>query len=238
MSGEKQPVRLRRVWSIVYCCFFYESHEPESGGGDGGGARLKLTLKAFLLVGLGVFLEGLPRHVLVRLRLGRDALRPAGPRSDELRAGQDRLVLVQVDLQLLYLVLAVRQTPLERPYPLLLEQQDLGEVVLQLGHVCRQLLKRDRAPRTKTPLEKKQQQEEEEETRTPRSACLSGHSWRRCSLTGRLLFPLCVATEGETGKRKRGRDLLLKSASSSERSVEQRHATVRRASGEQLMILH
>lgn len=155
MSGEKQPGAPQK--SLVNCVllFFYESHEPESGGGDGGGARLKLTLKAFLLVGLGVFLEGLPRHVLVRLRLGRDALRPAGPRSDKLRAGQDRLVLVQVDLQLLDLVLAVRQTPLERPYPLLLEQQDLGEVVLQLGHVCRQLLKRDRAPRTKTPLEKK-----------------------------------------------------------------------------------
>lgn len=89
---------------------------------------------AFLPVRFGIFPERLPGQVLVRLRLGGDALRPAGPRPDKLRAGQDRLAFVQFPLQLLDLVLAVREPPLQVPYPLLLEQQDLGKVVLQLAH--------------------------------------------------------------------------------------------------------
>lgn len=88
-----------------------------------------------LPVGLGIFPKGLPRQVLVRLRLRGDALRPAGPRPDKLRAGQNRLTFVQFSLQFLNLVLPVRQTPLQVPYPLLFKQQDLGEVFVQVAHV-------------------------------------------------------------------------------------------------------
>lgn len=47
-----------------------------------------------LPVGLCIFPKGLPRQVLVRLRLRGDALRPAGPRADKLGAGQNRLTFV------------------------------------------------------------------------------------------------------------------------------------------------
>lgn len=89
----------------------------------------------FLPVRLGIFSKRLPGQVLVRLGLRGDALRPAGPGSDKLRARQDRLTFVQFPFQLMDLVLPVRQPPLQVSYPFLLQQQDLGKVILQLAHV-------------------------------------------------------------------------------------------------------
>lgn len=91
----------------------------------------------------------------MRLRLRGDALRPAGPRSDKLRAGQDGLTFVQFPLQLLNLVLPVRQPPLQVSYPLLLEQQDLGKVVVHVEmrvKVCRDSPRYGRNSKVPVPL--------------------------------------------------------------------------------------
>lgn len=88
-----------------------------------------------LPVGLCIFPKRLPCQVLVGLGLRGDALRPAGPRSNKLSTGQNRLTFVQFSFQFLDLVFSVRQTPLQVPYPLLFQQQDLGKVVVQVTHV-------------------------------------------------------------------------------------------------------
>lgn len=54
--------------------------------------------ESVLPVRFGIFPKRLSCQVLVRLRFRRDALRPAGPGSNKLRAGQNRLTFVQFSL--------------------------------------------------------------------------------------------------------------------------------------------
>ena len=87
-----------------------------------------------LPVRLGIFPKRLSWEVLVRLGLRRDALRPSSPRSEKLGAGQHGLTFVQFSFQFLNLIVPVRQSPLQVSYPLLLQQQDLGKVLLEVAH--------------------------------------------------------------------------------------------------------